>query len=140
MSAVVVFKKAKKVKRQEKATRERFSHSLESGQEKNLLYPVTHHENVGSGPPSKAARFTAHFKKRRRPAHLDVGSGVDFVHGIARSPARLAVQVVALYKDGEVGEAAYPHVALPNNVQLHSLADVEARLLRLLRSAMRNAR
>lgn len=57
--------------------------------------------------------------------HLDVGSGVDFVHGVPRGPARLPVQVVTLYKDSVVAETAHPDIALSAAFQLNALPNVK---------------
>ncbi len=58
--------------------------------------------------------------------HLDIGTGVDLVHGISWRAASLAVQIVALHEDAVVAEAADPHVALAPVVQLHTLPDVKS--------------
>lgn len=57
--------------------------------------------------------------------HLDVGSGVDFVHGIPRGPACLPIQVVTLYEDGVVAETAHPDITLSAALQLNALPDVK---------------
>ena len=43
---------------------------------------------------------------------------IDLVDGVARRPARLPVEVVALNEHRVVGLAPDPHVALPHKVQL----------------------
>lgn len=56
---------------------------------------------------------------------LDVGSGVDLMHGVARCSARLPVEVVALYKHSMVAHTAHPHVALSATLQLHTFTDMQ---------------
>lgn len=55
---------------------------------------------------------------------LDVGSGVDFVHGITWCSACLPVEVVALYKHSVVAHTAHPHIALTATLQLHAFTYV----------------
>lgn len=64
-------------------------------------------------------------------SYLDVGARIYFVDSVTRGATSLAVQIIALYKDGELGEAADPHIALTHYIQLHAFADVETRFLRL---------
>ena len=51
-------------------------------------------------------------------ATLCVSKRIDLVDGVARRPARLPVEVVALNEHRVVGLAPDPHVALPHKVQL----------------------
>ena len=51
-------------------------------------------------------------------ANLCVSKRIDLVDGVARRPARLPVEVVALNEHRVVGLAPDPHVALPHKVQL----------------------
>ena len=57
--------------------------------------------------------------------NLDVGIGVDLVHGVARSATGFAVQVETLHKHTDVTAAADPDVALAKQLQLDAFADVE---------------
>lgn len=57
--------------------------------------------------------------------YLDVGSGVDFVHGIPWCPSGLPVQVVTLHEDGVVAETAHPDITLSTALQLNALPDVK---------------
>lgn len=54
--------------------------------------------------------------------YLDMSTGVDLVHGLARRLARLTVKVVTLHIDTVVTETQQPHVTLAMQVQLHTLA------------------
>ena len=61
--------------------------------------------------------------------HLGVGQRVDLVHRVPGRAARLAVQVVGLHEHGVVAQTPDPDIALPHQVQLDTLADVEPRLV-----------
>ena len=43
---------------------------------------------------------------------LNIGLGVYLMHSVARGPARLVVQEVALYKDTVLTHTPYPHLTL----------------------------
>ena len=58
-------------------------------------------------------------------AHLNVGLGVYLVYSVARSPASLVVQVVALDKHTVVAEASNPHLSLVLCLQLNALSNVK---------------
>lgn len=57
--------------------------------------------------------------------HLNVSSGVDFVHGVAGGSAGLTVQVITLHEHCVVAQTPHPHIALPPALQLHALPDVQ---------------
>ena len=52
--------------------------------------------------------------------NLNIGLGVYLMHSVARSPARLVVQEVALYKHAVFTHTPNPHLTFVLLVQYHS--------------------